>query len=616
MGSLRFWCLKGWCVILVLALWGTTICAPLWAQDGNGQASILNPITSKSQTFSFTADAIDPPAGFQGDLAIYTPASGAVMPESQASVSAVVKDQMVTSIGTGSVAIPANGFVLSGHGSAAQWLVRFAKPGAVASYDAVSRQVTIQHTPQVYLSAIDAALEKAQLRPPASPQAYAKSLQQAQTCRTQLATQATSTTITPTFLTLAEQCLHEAERAFYASIPSYPGEFRGTWLRPNSTNPEQIRQMLATLKQLGIQNIFLETYYQGRTAYPSDVMQTYGLPAQHMQFVGSDPVQLWVDEAHKAGLKVHFWVEVFFAGNNDENPEPYGPILQKYPQWRNVQQRHWNESVPVISDVEPGHFFLDPANPEVRTFLEKLLLEMVTRYEADGLNLDYIRYPASAAMSKANYLNSTWGYTDTARKTFETMIQQERAATEAKKREAFQKAHASSRRRRAHYKAAVAPSADPVQLTPSSPLWQRWVEWRKSWVTGFVKNISEKAHAVRPNLLLSAVVFPSTDPLYSLKLQDYSYWAKQGYIQALTPIGLSPRPDWMQQQSLKLKQQVEDRIPVYVGVFGMYNRATPVEFLEQIDAVHQAKMPGIMLFEWSRLRPEYAEALKEGPFRE
>src|SRR5262249_46850965 len=106
---LKFSFLRLWRVALVLALWGMMVCAPLWANDDGGQASILNPRVSNSQTFFFTADAIDPSAGFQGDLAIYTPASSVAVPEnlpgSPASVTVIVNDQVITSVGTGVASI-------------------------------------------------------------------------------------------------------------------------------------------------------------------------------------------------------------------------------------------------------------------------------------------------------------------------------------------------------------------------------------------------------------------------------------------------------------------------------------------------------------------------------
>lgn len=596
---------------VALFLLATPVCRFLYTEAAE-PVSILNPAQPGSEDFRFKLDAIDPDAPEKvNGLIIYTPAAPTVV---SGTVDATVIDGRVTRVGSGQTTVPENGFIASAKGNATQWLSRFAKPGARLWYDSDIMRVFIRHTPQVYLSEVDEMLKLAQSRQLANPEGYRKNLEAALRCRDRLIQRASGDTVTSEIVSIANECSQAASHAFYNTIASVPGEFRGTWLRPPAnSNVEGIRKTIAELKKLGIQHIFLETYYQGRTIYPSEVMAAYELPTQHNQFRGWDPVKTWVEEAHREGLKLHLWVEVFFAGNKQENPEPYGPILEKYPQWRNIQQRHWNASVPVPSDVEPGHYFLDPANPEVRQFLEKLLLEMVSRYDIDGLNLDYIRYPASAPTSAGNYLNSTWGYTDAARSAFQKLMKEQRAETLAKQIEALKKA------RKPIPKSLTASTpadyADPVKLTPSHPLWSRWVEWRKELITSFVRDISTKARAMRPDLLVSAVVFPSSDPTYALKLQDYPLWGREGYIQALTPIGLSARPDLLRQQAEKIKRQVPAQVPVYIGIFGMYNRATPVALLQQIDAVHQAGMPGLMLFEWSRSRPEYIEALMEGPFR-
>jgi uncharacterized lipoprotein YddW (UPF0748 family) len=135
-------------------------------------------------------------------------------------------------------------------------------------------------------------------------------------------------------------------------------------------------------------------------------------------------------------------------------------------------------------------------------------------------------------------------------------------------------------------------------------------------VSSFVKSISQQARSAKPNLLMSAVIFPSSDSTYAQKLQDYPRWASEGDIQALTPIGLSTLPEKMSQQCGYLRQQVQDKIPVYIGIFGLYNRNSPVELVRQIDTVYQAGMPGVVLFDWSRINATYEEALLEGPFRE
>jgi hypothetical protein len=41
-----------------------------------------------------------------------------------------------------------------------------------------------------------------------------------------------------------------------------------------------------------------------------------------------------------------------------------------------------------------------------------------------------------------------------------------------------------------------------------------------------------------------------------------------------------------------------------------------VDLVAQIEAVRKAGLPGVVLFERSRLDEDYIEALREGPFRD
>lgn len=585
--------------------------------------SILNPSKPQAQfTYHFPFTAVDPSAGrqpesttapgFRGEnqLMIYTPAFGVQTGTNAAGLEAVVVDGVILRLNAGNSQIPPNGFVISGHGSAAQWLNRFGKVGSLAAWNGETHQLTVQWTPATYLNEVDAALALAKAQPGASSQ-YPQRLAGAEQCQAQLqAWQGKG--VSEELATLAQDCVERAQVAYYNTLPATADTFRGAWIRPEGSDPQQVRQAVTALKRANIQHVFVETYYQGKTIYPSKVMADYGLADQHPRYRGGDPLRLWVEEAHQQGLKVHVWAQIFFAGNQKENSEQFGPILSRYPQWRNVQRPYWNDSQPVISNIEPGHYFLDPANPEVRQFLSKLLLEMVGQYQPDGLNLDYIRYPASAAVNKPTHLATTWGYTAVARQRFKALIESERTAAEAQRLEVLKKA--GKPLPKVSFDPTV-PSADPVTLTLGSPLWPRWVAWRKDQVSSFVKEISGQARSVRPGLLVSAVVFPSHDPTYALKLQDYPRWAREGDIQALTPIGLSTDLVRMRQQCEQLKVQVQGKIPVYVGIFALYNRTGPLSLVQEIDTVRQAGMGGVVLFDAARLSPPYQQALLEGPFR-
>lgn len=629
-------------MVMALLVFLTPI-ATIQAQEVNQSASILAPHHESIKTrFQYRLDAVDPspqsnPAGrpypgYRGphQLVVYTPAFGETTRTNAYGFEAVVRRGRVVVLSGANSFIPADGFVVSGQGQAGQWLQRTVKPGAKITLLPAQGEIQVELTPEVYVVGVQRLLEQAERRGNLEDSQFQAVLHEGKACLSQLETMAPQG-VTPQLVSASQHCEKLANKAYYQSLPAERLPFRGIWVRPVERSPQEITEAVKTLKAAHIQHLFIEAYYQGRTIYPSDVMAQYGLSKQHAQFEGWDPLQSWVTAAQQEGLKVHLWVQTFFAGNQQDVLETYGPILQKYPQWVNLPKWAADKGKPVPSTVEPGHYFLDPGHPEVRTFLTQLLMEMVTRYPVDGINLDYIRYPASYSPTHGQYLASTWGYSPAARKAFQEMLAAERAeaqkALEAKAKLATQKQAVQAKRARGkqarHSKsraniAAKSPvlKTDPKDFTLSDPLWPRWVAWRKDQVTGFVRDISNKMRAVRPGLLVSAVVFPIQDSQNVVKLQDWPKWVDQGYVHALTPIGLAETPDKILQQSLDFKRLTQDKAAVYIGNFGLYNRVDAATLLLQLEAVRRAGMQGVVLFERSRLDKNYIEALAEGPFRE
>jgi len=97
-----------------------------------------------------------------------------------------------------------------------------------------------------------------------------------------------------------------------------------------------------------------------------------------------DPLHFAIEQAHKRGLEIHAWVNVFKCFNGTEinilkNPNH---ISQRKPEW-------------VIEDLRDGQksYWLDPGLPEVREYVSDVIEEMVERYDVDGVQLDYARYP-------------------------------------------------------------------------------------------------------------------------------------------------------------------------------------------------------------------------------
>lgn len=369
---------------------------------------------------------------------------------------------------------------------------------------------------------------------------------------------------------------------------------KGTWVRPTTNKQDAIDAEVARLKALGVTDLYLETYFLGRTAYPSQVMARYGLRNQHPQFRGDDVVQQWIDTAHQQGLRLHIWFQTYYAGNQAEfwDNQPYGPILTEHPEWANRSYTHMKQALnhPAPSVVESGHYFLDPANREVQTYIKALITEIVERYPTmDGFQLDYIRYPSTVKLEQPNYLLYTWGYTDSAWADWS----QQPAVAEALK------------------KLPVDTSKGNWQwLTNTHPLWNNWTEYKKAQVSDLVKWTSNLLDQKAPKAQLTTVMFFSHEPTKAQKCQDYPKWVANGWVDAIVPIGLSDQPAQLKQQLIQLKKETQHR-PILVGNFDLYNRRPKAQLIENLTTTQQEAMKGVVFFEASRVKEPYLETVRQ-----
>ncbi|MEA5513718.1 glycoside hydrolase family 10 protein [Nodularia sp. UHCC 0506] len=279
-----------------------------------------------------------------------------------------------------------------------------------------------------------------------------------------------------------------------------PAEIRAVWLDRGTIvqagSEKELAKIFDRLAKSGINTVFLETVNAGYTIYPSQVA-----PKANPLIRGWDPLAAGVKLAHARGMELHAWVWVFAAGNQIHNqlinlhPDYPGPVLATNPDWANYDRQGRN--IPV-GQTKP---FYDPANPELRQYLFKLYEEIVTRYQVDGLQLDYIRYPFQDP-----HAGRTYGYGKAARAQ-------------------FQQLH----------------DVDPVNISPNQrDLWQKWTAFRTEQVDSFVTQVTQRLRKQRPNLIFSVAVFPLPEIERIQKLQqNWEVWARRGDIDLIVPMTYS-----------------------------------------------------------------------------
>ncbi|MDD3435627.1 MAG: family 10 glycosylhydrolase [Candidatus Gastranaerophilales bacterium] len=562
-----------------------------WAQENETIQD--NGICSKKEIiFSqkvYPINAIDPTIltnatgsfypGLRGSnqMVVYTPAFGFRTNTNEFGAEAIVKGNIVTSLSGADSIIPSDGLVISGHGIAKKWMNENIILGSKIYVNRNDKTLTVYITSDSFIYGAKEKIKEAQsisgyYRDLSYMYDHKKSGMYIDKAKDYLKKAERNPQDVQKYSTMA---IDSANLALANALPYKADELKGVWVRPTETTPEAITATLDRIKSAGIDNVFLETYFHGKTIFPSKIMESYGFTYQNEKFAGFDPLKIWIEEAHKKNIKVHIWFETFYVGNNGVNDNK--SILAVCPCWGNKTKRDFDSPSLVPSLSEHGGYFLDPANPDVQMFLECLLTEIVCNYHPDGINLDYIRYPQSIAAKFSSYDLSNWGYTEYARNDFKRKY-----------------------------------AKDPIDIAYSDPLWLCWDRYRQDKVTAFVSRISNLAK--RNNITLTTVIFPDRQKALETKQQDWRTWSALGYVDGFTPLLLTcdaKTASAMMQDIIRNKTRNTN---LYAGLFITFMGGANEDLLRQIHEARKVDAKGIIVFDYAHLNDNYAKTLTTSVF--
>lgn len=515
-----------------------------------------------------------PGARGSNQLVIYTPSYGERTGTNEFGTEAIIEGNTVVELSGADSFIPENGVVISGHGTAKNWITNNMSIGTKVYFDDINNVVTTYTTSRSYMfeamQKIDEANAMIDYYKTSNPSYDWKvPTEYIREAQNYMRKGEKNPNQMKQYSSLA---IESANLAIKSVLPFKTNEFKGVWLRPTETNPTDIVSSVQKIKAAGIDNIFIETYFHGRTIFPSKVMEDYGFVKQYEKFAGFDPLSVWISEAHKNGMKVHIWFETFYVGNNP----PYTNmknILAVKPEWGNKTLSGSNSSGATPSASEHNGYFLDPSNIDVQEFLAKLIWEIMTTYNPDGINLDYIRYPQAISSSPSG----NWGYTENARSLFNQQY-----------------------------------GVDPVTLKVTDPLWSAWNNFRRSQVTGFVKKIGDMCK--EKGIYLSAVIFPDKNVAYSRKLQDWGTWSQNRYLQGFTPLFLTCDHKTFTSQVKTVLNYKSPETDLFAGLFVTFMGGSEEDLIRQIHESRKLNVNGVILFDYAHLGDKYIKALSTRVF--
>ena len=187
-----------------------------------------------------------------------------------------------------------------------------------------------------------------------------------------------------------------ADAATDTLAPPVPREFRAVWVatvsnldwpsRPGLSTEQQQRELLAILDRAAavhLNAIIFQVRPAGDALYASKLEPwSYFLTGRQGRAPEPyyDPLAFAITEAHRRGMELHAWFNPYRARHPDDTSRTSSPM-------------HLSRTNPSLVHKYGPYQWMDPGEAEVRRRTTEVILDVVKRYDIDGVHIDDYFYP-------------------------------------------------------------------------------------------------------------------------------------------------------------------------------------------------------------------------------
>ena len=351
-------------------------------------------------------------------------------------------------------------------------------------------------------------------------------------------------------------------------------EIRGIWITNVNSGvlfiPGGIKRALDQLSQLNFNTVYPVFWNRGTTFYPSATARRVTGRFQdsflNLVHFGNDILSDIISQGHQRNLRVIPWFEYgFMAPINSQ-------LVQRHPEWITLPNSSKFLAIPSLKDLDDAllpnfppsnklsgwlgikNVWLNPLHPQVQRFIEDLIIEVVIKYDVDGIQFD-------DNFGMPIELGYDW-YT----------------------RKIYKQEHEG-------------------KLPPNNPADPEWTRWRADKITAFMKTLHDRIKAVKPDCLISLAPNPR-EFAYNESLQDWETWVKQGLIEELILQVYRDSPKaFLSELDDPVIREIRGKIPVGIGILsGTMGHPVDIEQIQQqVQDVRNQNFKGMSFFYWETL---------------
>ena len=255
-----------------------------------------------------------------------------------------------------------------------------------------------------------------------------------------------------------------------ASAAGEFSDYRALWVTRfdyASTNAATVNAIVDNAARLGITDLMFQVRGRADALYDS----SFEPRAENLN-PGWDPLQTAIDRAHGHGIKLHAWINTMPLWQGTTPPQDSAhPFYQTNPSHR-IHDAFGNPQ-PLGS----SYVTANPISQAWHDHVNNVASDIVSKYDVDGLHMDYIRWLGSTAWSD---------------------LPQDPVSLQA--------------------------FTDATGLPAVSTHAESYRDFIRGRIGDLVSSVSQTAHGLDPGIDVSAAVWRDPDVGRSQVLQDYRVW--------------------------------------------------------------------------------------------
>lgn len=338
-------------------------------------------------------------------------------------------------------------------------------------------------------------------------------------------------------------------------VGNEPGsEYRVLWVdswNASFHNEAQVEELVETCRASNINTIMAEIRKVGDAFYDSTLEPRAAEIAGDPDF---DPLASLLEKAHdtsggKKKIHVHGWFVMHrIAKSGALHPSH---VLSQHPEYEMIKSDGTSGGA-----AAGNNRYLDPGHPGAVDHNIAVILDCISRYNLDGINLDYIRYPEYSGQ---------WGYNAVSVARFNAV----------------------------HGRAGQPSHTDPL-----------WRDWRRECVSLEVKKLYVKAWKIRPGVVLTADTvnwgynynnFPVSSA-YDGVFQDWVGWLNNTYFDYNALMNYST--DNTRFEGWTNLSLAEDDLRGSIIGIGAYLHSTLQQSMNQLLYARAQGAAGLNIYDW------------------